>query len=1179
MTKKSTTPAPEEIHEDINQISASTYAQQAYLDYAMSVVCGRAIPYLEDGQKPVQRRTLYAMNEMRLTPEGKPVKSAKIIGTVLGSYHPHGDQSVYDAMVRQTQSFVMRYPLVHGEGNFGSRDGDGAAAMRYCFTGDTRVMTEFGLIKMDALPAVLSQPNDNTGTINKNFLVNSLCKEEKAVKWLYSGRQKVCTVTTAHGYKVKCTPNEPLYTLDPKTLEYTWRTVESLRVGEPVALNRRNSVQPLSGHDLQLSARFNQIPVPKNMSFSLARLLGLLFGCIIPDVDSPTLLHLSANSFVRKEIFSLAKHLFPNHVYQPEEGIDIDQTPDAIDSFTLIEFLSEIGFYISPLAGQRSIPEFVFRSSVLEVDGFLSGFFQTVRAPNSSKHEGSSFSNEIYLALPLAIIDDVKSLLLNYLGCVSDLPLPVGNDTGTLCVYSFLSPRSTTAPTGVLPNLVVAALSSKNIPAKSLDSLRRHAQSHPGSENLLDIGSRDYLYDPITSIEYHETPVPVYDLTVENTHAFVANGFIAHNTEAKLSLNSKHLLKDLGAETVDFRANYDGTTEEPEVLPARLPFILMNGAEGVGVGMASSIPPHRAREITNAAIELLKNPEASFEQVMTHIEGPDFPTGGHLIQSREKILSVYKEGNGTLKLRGSWVIENGSRGNWKLIISALPYGVSAQKIMEQVDALLNPKPKEKGSKKEFTTDQLAIKQLFSNMIDVYRDESGKEQAIRVVFEPKSNKQNPDDLVQALLSHTGLQDTVKFNFVVVGRDRRPAQMGIVQMIKEWGVFRVELTQRRLEHEQRAALRRLHIVEGRIKVLDAIQEAIRVIQSSDDPKKGLMERFDLSEEQAQDVLEMRLRQLARMEGAALTKEKNELEKTISKLKRLLAKRNELVELVIQEINDDVAALGEDLRLTKIEPIADADEPTSKAKTMLQIPEEPLTVAISEKFWVRAKTGLDHTSETFVFKTGDPVSALFSCTTRSQLFALDHTGRVYCMDASEIPSGRGGEGLPLSSVWDLQGKLQHAWMGQSSAQDKYVMASDAGHGFIISGQDLNTRLKAGKAALTLAEGALPLPLVRLPADADMSSSYVVSLSSDGSAVAFPLSELPSMGKGKGVALLGLRDGCKIVSLVVTTQAKVGFIENGKTKYISGDVFMSFTGSRSSSKKGKKIVKTTATLVPPTP
>jgi topoisomerase-4 subunit A len=463
------------------------------------------------------------------------------------------------------------------------------------------------------------------------------------------------------------------------------------------------------------------------------------------------------------------------------------------------------------------------------------------------------------------------------------------------------------------------------------------------------------------------------------------------------------------------------------------------------------------------------------------------------------------------------------------------------------------------------------------MIDVYRDESGKEQAIRVVFEPKSNKQNPDDLVHALLSHTGLQDTVKFNFVVVGRDRRPAQMGIVQMIKEWGIFRVNLTQRRLEHEQRAALRRLHIVEGRIKVLDAIQEAIRVIQSSDDPKKGLMERFDLSEEQAQDVLEMRLRQLARMEGAALTKEKNELEKTINKLKRLLAKRNELVELVIHEINDDVAALGEDLRLTKIEPIADADEPTSKAKTMLQIPEEPLTVAISDKFWVRAKTGLDHTSETFVFKTGDPVAALFPCTTRSQLFALDHTGRVYCMDASEIPSGRGGEGLPLSSVWDLQGKLQHAWTGQSSAQDKYVMASDAGHGFIISGQDLSTRLKAGKAALTLTEGSLPLPLIRLPADADMAAAYVVSLSSDGSAVAFPLSELPSMGKGKGVALLGLRDGCKIVSLVVTTQAKVGVIENGKTKYISGDDFMSFTGSRSSSKKGKKIVKTSATLIAP--
>ena len=755
--------------EDINTVSVATYAQQAYLDYAMSVVCGRAIPYLEDGQKPVQRRTLYTMNEMRLAPEGKPVKSAKIIGTVLGSYHPHGDQSVYDAMVRQTQSFVMRYPLVHGEGNFGSRDGDGAAAMRY--------------------------------------------------------------------------------------------------------------------------------------------------------------------------------------------------------------------------------------------------------------------------------------------------------------------------------------------------------------------------------------------------------------TEAKLSAHSKHLLRDLNSGTVDFRPNYDGTTEEPDILPARLPFILMNGAEGVGVGMACSIPPHRATEVTQGAITLLKNPQATFEDVMAHIPGPDFPTGGQLIQSREKVLSAYKEGNGTLKLRGRWDVETGARGAWKLIVKELPYGTSPQKLMEQVDALLNPKPKEKGNKKEFTPDQLRLKQLFGGMIDIYRDESGKEQAVRVVFEPKTFKQNPQDLVDALLAYTSLQDTIKLNFVMVGRDRRPACKGILTILTEWNEFRVEVTRRRLEHEQAAAERRLHIVEGRLKVMDAIQEAIKVIQSSDDPKAALMARFSLSEIQANDVLEMRLRQLARLEGSALTKEKAELEKTIAKLKRLLAKTNELIALVIEELESDLKSLGEDPRLTLVEEIADADEPaSSKSKAVSRVPEEPVTVALSDKFWVRAKTGLDQPADGFVFKTGDSVSRLFNSTTHQTLFAMDHTGRVYSMDVSDVPSGRGGEGLPLASVWELQGKLNQAWTGQDS--DKYVLVSSQAQGFVTKGSDLQTRMKAGKVALVVGSDAQPLfpiNVTQAPADAN-----VVCLSSDGSVVAFPLSELPVMGKGKGVGFMGLRDKCTLMSVVVCADRTFGLVENGKTKWIAGEEFDSVFGARAAGKKGRKFSKT---------
>lgn len=759
----------EEAREDINAVNVANYAQQAYLDYAMSVVCGRAIPYLEDGQKPVQRRILYAMQEMRLNPDTKPVKSAKIIGSVLGSYHPHGDQSVYDAMVRQTQNFVMRYPLVHGEGNFGSRDGDTAAAMRY--------------------------------------------------------------------------------------------------------------------------------------------------------------------------------------------------------------------------------------------------------------------------------------------------------------------------------------------------------------------------------------------------------------TEAKLSQNSKYLLRDLNQGSVDFRANYDGTTEEPEILPARLPFILMNGAEGVGVGMACSIPPHRATELVNAVIAILKNKEATFEDIMSHIQGPDFPTGGQLIQSREKILAVYQDGNGTLKLRGKWDIDHGARGSWRLIVKELPYGVSPQRMMEQVDALLNPKGKDKGNKKEFTQDQTRLKNLFGNLIDNYRDESGKEQAVRVVFEPKTSKQDPEDLIAALLAHTGLQETIKFNFVVVGRDRRPAQMGILKMLQEWSEFRVDITRRRLIHEQAQAEKRLHIVEGRIKVLDAIQEAIRVIQEADEPKKALMERFDLTEIQANDVLDMRLRALARLEANALVKEKAELEKTIARIKRLLAKAHELIALVITELEEDLKNLGDDERKTTVEEVADADEAPSKAKAIARAPAEEITVGFSDKFWVRAKNGADADAESFIFKTGDPLVKIQNCTTHDTLFALDHNGRVYCMDATDIPSGRGGEGMPLASAWDLQGKLTRVWMGKE--EDKYLMISSGGHGFIATGLDLQTRLKAGKAAMTILEGDNPHQPILIQGDIT-EQSKVVCLSSDGSIVSFALKELPVMAKGKGVAFMGLRENCKLVQAIIINDDKFGIKEGTKTKWIQGEEFGHIFGPRSAGKKGKKLSKT---------
>lgn len=1167
-TKKSTKeqPATNE-HEDINQVNVANYAQQAYLDYAMSVVCGRAIPYLEDGQKPVQRRLLYAMDEMRLNFETKAVKSAKIIGSVLGSYHPHGDQSVYDAMVRQTQNFVMRYPLVHGEGNFGSRDGDSAAAMRYCFTADTRISTSLGLLKIVDIPEILGLEYKDTQEIK--LPVSSIKKEEIASKWLFSGVQDVYRIETEHGYSVKCTINEPFYVLD-ENMDHEWKTVSDLNVGNRVAIKTKMTNDVQSGGHIS-----NVVGAPRNMSSDAATFMGLVafHGKV---KDQLNIVELRFNSL--EELSSaktICNNLFKNIPRQ--EIIDNGVFLLRIESKTVVDFLFSVGFKFCN-GVIESIPEVIYRSSENEVKEFMLVLF------NSNKNGSFKIGGNSY-----KLMEEIKIILLNYFGSISkeivkdekngygmsfDYGSEIGDINELLKEESILSCLDDFEKIEVVID-EMAELGGKYEKIQTLSFIMAwldacHANNDKfqiKATSIKEALSHEFLYDKITKIEKLEDKEAVYDLTVENTHAFVANGFIAHNTEAKLSLNSKFLLRDLNSGTVDFRANYDGTTKEPEILPSRLPFVLMNGAEGVAVGMASSIPPHRACEVTNAAIEILKNSNATFESVMEHIPGPDFPTGGQLIQSREKIMSVYKDGNGTLKLRGRWKVEMGQRGAWKLIIYELPYGVSPQRMMEQVDGLFNPKPKEKGNKKEFTPEQLRLKQMFGNMIDAYRDESGKDQPVRVVFESKTSKQNPEDLSAALLAYTSLQETIKFNFVVVGRDRRPAQLGVFTMLKEWTEFRVEVTRRRLVNEQAIAEKRLHIVEGRLKVLGSLQEAIKVIQESDDPKAALMAHFGITEEQAVDVLEMRLRQLARMEGAALNKEKAELEKTIAKLKRLLAKKNELVALVISEMEADLAILGEDARRTIVEEVADADDAPSKTKAISRAPEENITVALSDKFWVRAKSGLEHATDAFVFKTGDPVVKMFQTTSYNTLFGMDHTGRVYNLEASGIPNTRGGEGLPLASVWDLQGKITHAWMGAES--DKYILVGNSGQGFVSTGQDMSTRLKAGKVSLVLSENATPLHPIFIPKDISPDASLVCR-SSDGSLAAFSLSELPTMGKGKGVAFLGLRDGCSLEQCILIEGKKFGIIENSKTKWIGDADFDAIFGKRSSGKKGKKLSKT---------
>nr|MCU0952226.1 DNA topoisomerase IV subunit A [Burkholderiaceae bacterium] len=737
-------------------LTLATFAQRAYLDYAVSVVKGRALPDVCDGCKPVQRRILYAMNEMGLAANAKPVKSARVVGDVLGKFHPHGDQAAYEAMVRMAQDFSLRYPLIDGQGNFGSRDGDGAAAMRY--------------------------------------------------------------------------------------------------------------------------------------------------------------------------------------------------------------------------------------------------------------------------------------------------------------------------------------------------------------------------------------------------------------TEARLTPIARLLLDELDEGTVEFVDNYDGNFKEPALLPARLPFVLLNGASGIAVGMATEVPSHNLREVVAALQVLMKNPQATLDEVMAELPGPDFPGGGQIISTREEIREAYASGRGSLKARARYTFEELARGQWQLVITELPPGVSTQKVLEEIDELTNPKVK--AGKKSLTAEQQQTKALILSVLDSVRDESGKDAAVRIVLEPRTSKIDRDELVNTLLAHTSLESSASINLVMIGRDGRPRQKGLLQILSEWIAFRVDTVRRRSQHRLQKVQDRIHILEGRQAVLLNIDKVIKLIRNSDEPKADLMKAFSLTERQAEDILELRLRQLARLEGIKIEQELAELRKDEAALQKLLGADSALRRQVSKEWDEDAKKFGS----VEKDPRRTLLLAAERAAVEVKVLDEPVTVIVSEKGFARARSGHGHDATQMTFKAGDALYDAWECRTVDHLIAIGSNGRVYSVPVAQLPSAR-GDGLPLTSMIELDSGSRLAGYVAGSAGTPLLLATSAGYGFACLLENLLSRQKGGKQFITVDDGAQPLrPAVVDPA----TDVRIACLSEKGRLLVFAANEIKQQaGGGRGVTLMGLDDGEKMISAVPCGKAGVwvsGVNRNGKPveNAISGAEFRSHEGSR---------------------
>jgi topoisomerase-4 subunit A len=584
-------------------------------------------------------------------------------------------------------------------------------------------------------------------------------------------------------------------------------------------------------------------------------------------------------------------------------------------------------------------------------------------------------------------------------------------------------------------------------------------------------------------------------------------------TEARLTPIAELLLAELDEGTVNWKPNYDGANDEPALLPARLPFCLLNGASGIAVGMATEIPAHNLREVANATVHLIKNPNFSEDEVLALIPGPDYPGGAQIISSPEEIAATYKSGRGSLRVRAKWKIENLARGQWKLVITELPPGVSTATVLAEIEACSNPVAKEKAGKKVFTPEQLNLKAAFLSSIsdNGVRDESGKEHAIRLVIEPASSRQGQDDLIRMLLAHTSLETNASINLTVLGVTGTPRQASLYSMIEEWCRFRLATVERRTRHRLTAAEKRIHILEGRQAILLDIDRVIKVIRESDDPKADLMAHFKLSDIQAEDILEIRLRQLARLEGIKIGEELAKLRAEAAGLNHLLSSEEALRTCVASEIEADAKKYGDDRR-TLIE--ADAKVTMSDAKTV-SIVDEPTTLIVSKHGWLRARNGHNIDPTQLTFRSGDSLMACLPCRTVDHLVLLDTKGRAYSIAASDIPGGK-GDGVPATSLADFQdgGKL---CLALAVSSDKlYLVAADGGYGFRCKGEDFMSRGKAGKAFLSLGEGEAPAIFMLSPMDGE-----VACVTKDGRAVVFNIEEIRLLAKGRGLKLIDASPG----------------------------------------------------------
>ena len=997
--------------------------RSAYLDYAMSVIVGRALPDVRDGLKPVQRRILYVMNELGLQPGRKHVKCAQIVGEVMGKYHPHGDSAIYDTLARMVQDFSMRYPLVDGHGNFGNIDGWGAAAMRYCVTGDTRVATPDGTLRVDALVPELAADSD--ADLDTTVL-DRLGRPVRASKVFHSGEHPTLRLRTREGYELTGTHNHPVLCLvDMAGVPLLmWKLLEELAPGDRVLVSRAPRLDPrgLSERDRKTALLLGAFVAEGWVSSARAGFNNVDRGFFTDVLDAFDL------------VVGGRRYLSERMIASGSTLLELDvQNLAAIDA-------SPLGCLAGMRAADKSIPELVWAGTVPFKRAFLQALFT---GDGSSSLLPRSTIQISYSTYSEQLAHDVQLLLLEA-GVVSRLCRYAAGETKVVITnrrdarlfaeqVGFLGAkqRKLEAALALVPE-TSRALSHDHVPyvadyvrssceseGPDLKWLARHnidrveRWDREGTAILDRIASAEVqaVVEPLVTGDYYYAEVAsvqdagvqaVYSIRVDtDDHSFLTNGFVSHNTEARLDRVATEMLRDIDAETVDFAPTYDGTRQEPAVLPARFPNLLVNGGTGIAVGMATNIPPHNLREVIAATVAYIEDPEIDVEGLMKHVKGPDFPTAGTIL-GREGIRDAYATGRGRVRIQAKAHIEPIGQGKEAIIVTELPYQVRRDGdggLIEKIAELVHEKK-------------------IPEISDV-RNESDRR-GMRIVIELKRDA-IPKVVLNKLHKHTSMQTTFGVNMVALV-DNVPRTLSLREVIGHYVDHQREVVVRRTQYQLRRAEDRAHVLEGLLIALDNLDEVIALIRASRDSEEartGLVARYELTIVQAQAILQLTLSRLTALEADKIKTEHADLVERIKELREILGDEDHVLRLIKDELAEVADAYGDDRRteITYAEGEIDIEDLIADQQMVISITNSgyikslPLSTYRQQRRGGVGVTGMD-------MKDEDYIEHLFVTSTHDYLLFFTNRGKVYRSKVYELPeASRTAKGRALVNVLPLR------------------------------------------------------------------------------------------------------------------------------------------------------------------